>query len=366
MEYIVGKSEKNSIGEGIEEATRKFNNPKLIIFSSDIKNFEEYTTQLYLKFPKATVIGTSTYVSLCKDGAYHKGIVATGIEDGIECYGNVLENISQYPLIHAERIEECVKKLSHTEHTICLEFTNGLINSEESVMTTLNTVLENKKIPVFGGTAGDDLNAGYTLVSYNGQVYKEACVFVLIHNIRGKIKVYRENIYKPMKKFHVATKVDSFNRIVYEFDNRPAAQVMAEDLGVSINELSKYLDTHPWGRVMGSDIYITANREVMRDHAIAFHARVYKNAQMILLEADDYHVINEETIQRIHSDIPKPSFAIVIHCLARSLLYEGNRELSQLAVKIGNSVSDFIGISGYGEQEGTNNFNHTMVIGVFE
>ena len=295
MKYNVGKSEKNSISEAIEEATRGFNEPKLIIFSSDIKSFEEYTKQLYLKFPTATIIGTSTYISLCNEGAYHKGIVVTGIEEGIECYGNVLENINRYPLIHAERIEECVKKLSHTENTICLEFSNGLINSEESVMTTLNTVLENKKIPVFGGTAGDDLNVGYTLVSFNGKVYKEACVFVLVHNKNGAIKVYRENIYKPMSKFHVATKVDSFNRIVYEFDNKPAAKVMAEDLGVNISELPKYLDSHPWGRVMGSDIYITANREIMKDYAMALHARVYKNAQMVLLEADDYHAINEQT-----------------------------------------------------------------------
>ena len=366
MKCRVGKSEKSNIKEGIEEATKEINNPKLIIFSSDVANFEEYTKQLSIKFPKCIIIGTSTYISLCKDGVYHKGVVVAAMEEGIECYGDVLEKIDRYPLIYVERIENCVKKLSHTENTVCLEFTNGLINSEESVLTTLNTVLENKKIPVFGGSAGDDLQAGYTLVSYNGKVYKEASVFVLIHNTKGKVKIYRENIYKPMKKFHVATKVDSFNRIVYEFDNRPAAQVMAEDLGISVNELPKHLDYNPLGRVMGGDIYITANKEVLKNNAMAFHARVYKNTQMVLLEPDNYHKINEETINKIQSDISKPSFAVVIHCLARSLLYEGNGDINNLVRKLGNAIDGYIGISGYGEQKGTINFNQTMILAVFE
>ena len=366
MDYRVGKSEKNSISEAIEEATKGFKQPKLIIFSSDINNFEEYTKCLYLKFPKTTIIGTSSYVSLCKEGVYHKGIVLAGIEEGIECCGNVLEDINRYPLMYADRIEECVRKLGQPQNTICLEFTNGLINSEESVMTTLNTVLEDKKIPVIGGTAGDDLKAGYTLVSYNGQVYKEACVFVLIHNTKGKIKIYRENIYKPMNAYHVATKADSFNRIIYELDNKPAAQVMAQDLGVSVSELPKYMNNHSWGRVMGTGIYITANREIMKNGAIALHARTYKNAQMILLEAEDYHKINEETIRTIHSDIPNPSFGIVVHCLARSILYERNRDMDDLVKKLGACMGGYIGISGYGEQEGGQNFNQTMVVAVFE
>lgn len=366
MDYIVGRSEKAIAKDAANEATRDYIKPKLIIFFSDIGNFKEYTKILNAQFPKSNIIGSSTYIGLCKHGGIRKGIVAVGIEEGIECSGGVLENIDKYPLIHAKRIEESLRKFKHLDQMVCLEFTSGLINSEESALTILNSILGEKDIPVFGGSAGDDLKAGYTLVSYNGQVYKDSCVFVLIRNEIGKIKIYRENIYKPMEKVHVATKVDTFKRIVYEFDHRPAAQVMADDLGISALELPKYLGHHPWGRVMGGDIFITANREILKNNALAFHARVYKNVQMILLEEENYRSINEKTLSKIHSEFPKASFAVVVHCLARSLLYESNGDMEKLCKSLGRSISPFIGISGYGEQEGTHNFNHTMVIAVFE
>lgn len=366
MNYVVGMSSQTIPVNAIEEATKDLKNPKLVIFCSSINGFTEYSEMLKSKFPKALVIGATSYVGLCKKKAYKEGLVVAGIEDGIECYGDVLEKIDQYPLVYVERIEKSVEKLSNTENVICFELTTGLVNSEESVLTTLNAVLESKKIPVFGATAGDDAKAGYTMVSYNGKVYKNGCVFVMIRNLGGKIKVYRENIYKPIGKYHIATKVDSSKRMVYEYDHKPAAKVMAEDLGVSVSELPKYLDQYPWGRIMGKEVYITANREILKDDVVAYHARVYKNAQMVLLKPDNYKEINIRTLQQVKRDIPKPSFTIVVNCLARSLLFEGDSYLNEFSQRIGEYIGDYIGFSGYGEQEGRQHFNQTMVIAVFE
>lgn len=366
MKYVIGRSGKGNVVEAVAEATNKMTKAKFVFFCSNVTCFEEYTRLLKQKFSDSLVMGTSSYVELCKEGAYKDQLVVLAIEDGIECEGGVLEEIDQYPLKYANRIEKCISKLSSTKNAVCFEVTAGLINSEESVIATLNSTLEAKNIPAFGGSAGDDIKAGITKVSLNGKVYEKSCVFAIINNLGGKVKIYRENIYKPTHHYHVATKVDSDKRIVYEYDHKPAAKVMAEDLGVTMSELPKYLDQSPWGRIMGDNIYITANKEILNNQAMSYHARVYKNAQMVLLEIDDYKEINKQTLAKIKKDIPKPSLCMVVNCLARSILFENDHFINEFAKNIGNTLSDFIGFSGYGEQHGQQNFNQTMVIAVFE
>lgn len=366
MHYKIGKSTSKNCMEAVEEAANTLRNPKLILFCSGIDQFEEFTKIIKKKFKNSITMGLSTYVALCKEGAFKNQLLVMGIEDGIECYGGILEHIDQYPLKYVDRVKESLSKLSGTNNTVCLEFTTGLVKGEESVITTLNSVLEEKQIPVLGGSAGNDLRADCTLVSYNGEIFKNGCAFVLIRNISGRIRIYRENIYKPTNKHHIATKVNTSERIVYEYDNRPAAKVMAEDLQVTVDQLPRCLDQHPWGRIMGENFYITANQALLSNHAISYHARVYKNAQMVLLKPDDYKSINKQTLSKIKEEMPHPSFAIVVHCLARSLLFEGEGYLNDFAKQIGEVTGDYLGFSGYGEQEGRQHFNQTMVIAVFE
>lgn len=158
--YKIGRSSNRNSVEAVEEATSTFRSPKLIIFCSGIEPFEELTKIIKRKFRRSIVLGISAYVALCKEGAFKNQLLIIGIEDGIECYGGVLEKIDQYPLKYVGRVKESLSKLSATNQTVCLEFTTGLIKGEESVMTTLNSVLEEKQIPILGGSACSDGTAG--------------------------------------------------------------------------------------------------------------------------------------------------------------------------------------------------------------
>ncbi|WP_279285255.1 hypothetical protein [Clostridium chromiireducens] len=43
MNYKVGKSSKRDLSDAVSEATAGLKSPKLILFFSDVKNFETYT-----------------------------------------------------------------------------------------------------------------------------------------------------------------------------------------------------------------------------------------------------------------------------------------------------------------------------------
>lgn len=366
MDYKVGRSSNMNLNEAVSEAVKGLVSPKLILFFSDVQHFEGYTAIIKEKFEKSIILGATTFAGFCKHGAYKDTLLVMGIEDGIECYADILEEVDRYPLKYVDRITGCIDKFNNISNTVCFEISSALISCEELVLSTFNSVLSEKNIPLFGGSSGDAGRAEKTMISFNGKVYNNACAFVIIKNLGGKIKLYRENIYKPTNHYFTATKVDVRNRIVYEYDNKPAAKVTAEALNTTVEDLSKYLDSYPLGRIIGNEMYITANQMVTKNNGMSYHARVYNNSKMVLLEPDDYKRVNNETIEKVKREMPNPSMSIMINCLARSMLFENDGYLNEFARNMGSALGNYIGFAGYGEQLNEQHFNQTMVLAVFE
>lgn len=368
MKYKIGRSSNKDTTQAIQEATAGLKAPKLLWFTSGVHNFSMYTETLKAIFPSSIIVGVTTFAAFCKDGAFKDTLLVLGIEDGIKCCANVLEEVDQYPLKYVERVEHCANDFdtSAGNNTICFEVTTALISCEELVLSTLNAVLMKKNIPVFGGSAGDQGTAQKTMISLNGVVYDNACVFVLIQNLGGAIKLYRENIYKPTQHYFTATKVDVRKRRVYEYDNKPAAQVMAQALETTVDKLGGYLNSYPLGRIIGNDMYIIANENVTDRNGMSYHARIYNNSQMVLLEPDDYIEVLQKTTEQIKQEIPNPSLSIMVNCLARSMLFEKDGYLNNFAKKMEIALGNYVGFAGYGEQLHQQHFNQTMVLAVFE
>ncbi|NLL78509.1 MAG: hypothetical protein GX234_01630 [Clostridiales bacterium] len=367
MEYNIGVGKSRDAAACVQEATAKFRNPRLILFFSPIENFEQYTELMHQKFPDSVCMGATSIAMFHRDGAEKNVLKAVGIENGIRCSADVLENVDKYPIKYVERVKRCVDEVRDTRNTICLEFTTALLCAEESVLAALNSVLLDKGIPVFGGTAGDAGTATGTKVSLNGRVCEKSSVFAIIHNENGAIKVFRENIYKPMTgNILTVTKADGQKRTVYEYNHQPAAKMFAQELGVTESQVTGHFDTNPMGRVVGGEVYITANCSIVEKQGIMYHARVYNNSKLVVMEPDNYREIIAQTVQKIRQEVPRPSFAIMCHCLARTLLFDGDGYLTEYAKIMGSVLGNYIGFSGYGEQYGEENFNQTMIVAVFE
>lgn len=366
MNYKIGKSTNRNPDAAISEATAQLKNPKLILFFLGVEDFSHYARAMKVIFPDAVSMGATTFAAFCKEGAYKDTLVVIGFEDGIHCEAGLLKDADKYPLKYVDQVKTCAAQFNKPENTICLEFSSALISCEELVLSTLNAVLSKKKIPVFGGSSGDRGRAEQTIIALNGAVYQNACVFVMIENLGGKIRLYRENIYKPTRHYFKSTKVDVRKRIVYEYDNKPAAKVMADALGVNISELPKYLDSYPLGRIIGNEMFIVANNQVVNGSGMEYHARIYNNAHMVLLEPDDYKMVLQKTLKQVRQECSRPSLTLMVNCLARSMLFESNGELTEFATAVGSGLGDYVGFAGYGEQLNAQHFNQTMVLAVFE
>ncbi|AZV58273.1 FIST N-terminal domain-containing protein [Clostridium sp. AWRP] len=361
----IGRGKSNNLQSALEEATQDFVTPKLIVYYTSKGRFEQFSKLLHDKFPNSILIGSSAYREICRYGLTNGALLAMSFEDGIECFAGVIEDIDKYPVKYIQRVQNSISKLKNTDNTVCLEFCVGTTNSEEKVLSTINSLLEVYGIPLFGGTSADDGEFQTTYVGLNGKVYSNNCVFVLIRNLGGKIKIYKENIFKKTNHSFLVTKVDPKKRIVYELNERPCAEVIAESLNVPVSSIRELLDTHPLGRVVGNDLYISANRNLIDDKAISYYSRIYKNTSVILLEPDNYKEILKSTIAKINNDFDHISCAIMINCVARTMFFEQEGFAEKFAKQLGE-LGDYIGFASYGEQMGDYHFNQTMVVGVFE
>lgn len=339
--------------------------PKLIVFFSEFDMLWYFSKQLQNRYPDAVVIGSSTYVNYNSEGYSHGGASVMAINSDVEVSAGLLFYIDCHPAMYKAHIDQALKKLSSTENTCCLEFMTAFGKGEELVLDTFEEVLEGTGITVAGGSAGAEIESKETYVALNGEIYKNTCAFVFIHNLKGKIHFYRENIYKPTSYRLTVTYADCEDRTVVEYDGEPAAMVLSRILNVPVEDLKNELSSHPMGRIVDGGINITEADQVFEDGSISYFATIYNHTKLMLLETDNIKRVWNETVQRVKNDIEKPSFTISVNCLSRSKLFEDNSSFGEF-VNVLRNYGKFIGLSGYGEQLNYIHLNQTMILLVFE
>lgn len=370
--YHVAYSAEKDINEALEDVISQIRKnaegrqPILILFSSAVNDFELVAPKLYERFPATIVMGTSTYINFCSEGYSLHGISAIAIYDGIECSYGIISDIKSYPLRYAKEVSTAFNKIGTTENICCIEYTPAFANCEEIVQDTFRTALTGVRVPVFGSSAGAPDGSDISYVSLNGQIFDEACVFVMVRNLNGPIHIFKENLFKPTGESYKATDVDCDERAVYEFDSRPAASVVANALHVSIDQLEDELLMHPVGRVDKNEIYITEVDKVHPDGRITYFSRIYNNCYVEQLELEDMDMVWKETAMNVHDKVSNISFSLVVNCCSRSEYFIKENKFDEYNKFLNTEYGNFFGVSGYGEQMNFTHLNQTMLLVCFE
>ena len=149
-------------------------------------------------------------------------------------------------------------------------------------------------------------------------------------------------------------------------DKKPAAEVIAQTLGIKEEDLSKYILYHPLGRIQDGQIYITDYDKILDKGSVSFYVRIYNYTRLCMLELNDFETVQKTTAKAIKSVIEKPAFTIAVNCFNRSKLFEKNNSFDTFNQNLKAELGDFIGLSGFGEQINYSQLNQTLVLAVFE
>lgn len=351
MKQIFGMSHSGNL----EEAVRNIRKPQLIMLFSNSEQFEEHVKKLETLFPNVPSIG-------CIGMSYDKRVVEKGVgvlafSDGVSVAVNVLEQVSTMPVKYIERLEKDMEKVKASQKdTICIDFCSG---NDACVLTTLHSVLKRQNISLVGGT-GD---AGK--VSANGKVYEDAVAYALVKNNNGRVKAYKENIYRQMGEHRfIASKTKKSEYILGELNGRPAKQVYQNILHVSEKQILTQTFKNPFGKINGDDICIISIKDICKNGLTCFR-QVNDSDVLILLELGNYREIVKNTIRKIYGDFPKISAVFSVNCLFRYLLFTENNYMGEYLKEM-SALGNHAGFVGYGEHYNNQFVNQSMTCVVFE
>lgn len=351
MKQFFGMSQSGNLGE----ALKGLHTPQFIMLLSNNGQFEKHVEELEKRFPGVPSIG-------CIGMSYQLKVVEQGVSviafyDGVSAAANVLEEVSTMPVKYIQRLEEDMKKVGGSgENVVCIDFCAG---NDACVLTTLNTSLRKKNIPLVGGT-GDQGK-----VSANGRVYEDAVAYGLVRNQNGRVKTYKENIYHQLGDYRfIASHTDRANYVLGALNGKPAKQVYKEILHVTDEEILTRTFQNPFGKLNGDDTCIISIKEV-RGNALACFRQVNDSDVLILLELGDYKAIVQETIAEICRDFPRRSAVFSVNCLFRYKLFSQN-DYMQTYLKDMAALGNHAGFVGYGEHYNNRFVNQSMTCAVFE
>ena len=361
MKDYIGIGEGKNIEQAISNATKGLENPKLVIFICDYDKFDQVTKSLHDKYSNSNVIGMTGY-AFSKSGMLSEGVLVWGITEGIDNVAGVIGDLDKYPVKHIKEFQNNINSINGAkENTICLEFST---NRQERLSTTMNAALNKTGIELIGGSplkyptepTGDK-------VSLNGKIYNNSCVYVLIKNLNGKVKVYKENLYKRVGRKMSVTKINSDTGEIIELNGKPALKEFYDVIDEATNNSRENIIMNSLCRMIGNEEYTLATD--ITNNGIRFYKELTTNDVVYANELGDYKKIIDETMANIAKEFKSISTIFTIDCLYRYFALDSVNYIKNYLDAI-NAKSKHVGFISAGEQYKTQFINQTMVCAVFE
>lgn len=338
---------------------------KAINFST-VKETIEYVT---LKSDRGFVIFTNNekIIEISKAGLNNIVLCSTAGEFTTKGYGENLVTGFEYELSDGEVVEilyppvkslkslkESYRKIENNKNAFILLLCDGLSAMEEGIITTLHFVRNDFKI--IGGSAGDNLKFQETLIYIGAKKVHSVAIFF---NLKNRTQLIKENVYVPTEHRLLVTEVDTINRVIKKFNNKPASEEYARVLGVSESELSNLFMNNPLGKVYENDVYITSPMKVNPDKSITLYSQVAPNTFLYILKSVNPIDEIKSTISKAEF---KPNYVLVINCILRSLKFQGEKLWKDINMELLNFCPNTSGFISYGEQFYKIHVNQTAVM----
>lgn len=236
-----------------------------------------------------------------------------------------------------------------------LQLIDGLSYREESVTRLLQEALG--RIPLIGGSAGDDMNFSQSRV-FCGGAFRRAASVMLVHT-RLPFLPFMTQHFAPTDERFVVTEADAPHRIVRELDGFPAAEAYAASLGVPATELgARLFAEYPVVVTIGAHHYVRSIQRVLEDGSLAFYCAIEEGVVLRVARSTDLLQNLAGLFERIQAGIGEPVLVIGCDCVLRKLEAERTGVAPQVQELL--DINHAIGFCTFGEQFHGVHINQTL------
>lgn len=244
----------------------------------------------------------------------------------------------------------------NTTDSFAFMMIDGMSIREEPVVRTIQNVLG--RIPLVGGSAGDDLAFTRTWVFSDGTFHTDSAVLVLATTTLP---------FKPFKTQHfvsdsdrlVVTEADPARRVVKEINGLPAAEEYASLVGCTVEELnSGRFASSPVVVVIDGTDYVRSIQKANPDGSLTFYCAIDEG--LVLRVAHGKGLVDNlnGTFESLSSELGPLQGVLACDCILRNLeITQDNLKPRVAEVFRENNA---VGFSTYGEQFGGVHVNQTL------
>ncbi len=336
----------------------------VLFFCSADQDFAAVAAEMTQRFPETLMVGCSTAGEIGPSGYAGGSVAALSLPAAhFTAVAAPIAPLSGFDLPHGHAlVSELVARLERAAprpvagHTFALLLIDGMSGREEWVVSSLALGLGD--IPLFGGSAGDQLRFGRTHVCLDGAVQTDAAVLLLV-NTGCPFAVFRTQHFVNTDKKMVVTGADPTARVVTEINGESAGREYARMVGLDLGRLTPMVfAAYPVVVRVGGVYYVRSIQKVNEDESLSFFCAIDEGIVLTVAEGVDIVDNLEATLADIRRQIGPPHLIIGCDCILRRLEIERKGLTDRISdILAANRV---IGFSTYGEQYHAMHVNQTF------
>ena len=226
-------------------------------------------------------------------------------------------------------MSEALARLEHTapfpvaDNSFALLLVDGLSRREEWVVSALSLVLDD--IPLFGGSAGDQLRFNSTHIYFDGAFHTDAAILLLVAT-QCPFRVFRTEHFVSTNRKMVVTGAEPTARVVTEINGEPAGREYAQ--------------------------------KVNNDESLTFFCAIDEGIVLTVAQGTDIVDNLKATMAEIRGQIGPPQVIIGCDCILRRLEIERKRLFTPMSSLL--AANNVVGFNTYGEQHNAMHVNQTL------
>jgi hypothetical protein len=353
----IGHSFAKDSQAAVKELYDAIHQPNLelvLFFCSSHYDLDALALEMNTLFPKVRVIGCTTAGEIGPGG--YTEFSLSGVSFSADSFTVAAGCIHDLHHINNEKGHVLVNSMlqhietrthrANSENSFAFMLIDGLSLREEPAVRILQNALGD--IPLFGGSAGDDLRLKKTWVFFDGAFHSDSIAFVVVHTI-FPFKLFKAQHFIIGDERLVVTKADPSQRIVYELNGYPAAEEYARMVHSSVDKLNpKQFSATPLIIRINGLVYVRSIQTANPDGSLTFYCAIDNGLVLMLSHGIDLVKNLEDTIQDIQAEIGKPQLILGCECILRNLEIKSEGLIAEVEnIFINNNV---VGFSTYGEQ----------------
>lgn len=233
---------------------------------------------------------------------------------------------------------------------------DGLSIREEPVAHAIQSALG--RLPVIGGSAGDDLRFSRTWVYHDAAFHTDSAVLALVSTDLPLMAFKTQHFFTEDERL-VVTEADASRRTVQEINGLPAAEEYARLIGAVPTGLGPdEFAAHPIVVLIDGSDYVRSIQKVNPDGSLTFYCAIEEGLVLRVARGQDIVADLDKALERVRELIGPPEFLFSCDCILRHLEMDARAQRDAVAELLVRNKA--VGFSTYGEQYGGVHINQTL------